>query len=63
MKIFGTKVIMAVLLMAVLPFSDLRADESVNPGLDAKVWLEKMQQAYRQSNFELFFCETDIGFK
>ena len=45
---------MAVLLMAVLPFSDLRADESVNPGLDAKVWLEKMQQAYRQSNFELF---------
>ena len=36
MKIFGTKVIMAVLLMAVLPFSDLRADESVNPGLDAK---------------------------
>ena len=55
MKIFGTKVIMAVLLMAVLPFSDLRADESVNPGLDAKVWLEKMQQAYRQSNFELFF--------
>lgn len=61
MKLNKFKMSMAVLLTAVLPFSNLWAEDRSSQNQDAEHRLSEMQNAYRKSNFELYFVKQSIA--
>ena len=52
---------MAVLLTAVLPFSNLWAEDKTSQNLGAEHRFSEMQNAYRSSNFELYFVKQSMA--
>ena len=61
MRFKKARLFMAVLSLAVLPFSDLWADDRFNQNLNAERRLNEMQQAFRSSNFELYFVKQTMA--
>ncbi len=61
MKLNKFKLSMAVLLTAVLPFSNLWAEDKSSQNLGAEHRFSEMQNAYRSSNFELYFVKQSMA--